>query len=77
MGKTIKTTVKSLLAAAFGVCTLAGAQAATREEASFTSLDGSVISAVVFRPAGQGAVGTVVVLHGCDCVYTSASLRSG
>ena len=77
MGKTKKTTVTGLLAAVFGACALAGAPAATREEASFTSLDGSVISAVVFRPAVQGAVGTVVALHGCGGLYTSVGSRKG
>ena len=36
---------------------LASAQAATREEASFISLDGTVINTLVFRPIDHGDAG--------------------
>lgn len=76
MGKPAKKAFKELLAAIFCVWALAGVQAATREEASFTSLDGTAISAVVFRPA-QSVVGTVITLHGCGGLYTSMASRKG
>lgn len=51
---------------------------ATLEKASLPSLDGTALTAWVFRPAGAAAVrGAVVALHGCGGLYASRGRRAG
>ena len=75
---------KSALGAFFTVmlclCIPCRAQAVERQDVSFSSLDGTQITAAVFKPqsalAGQ-TVATVVALHGCGGLYASAGARKG
>ena len=50
---------------------------AAPQEASFTSLDGTALKALVFQPAAQVAKGTVIALHGCGGLYATSGVRAG
>jgi dienelactone hydrolase len=54
---------------------------AVAQTASFSSLDGTQIKALVFHPAassnGQTSRGTVVALHGCGGLYATVGSRKG
>ena len=52
------------------------ALAAAPERASFNSLDGTVLTAEVFRPSGT-PLGTIVALHGCGGLYATRGARKG
>lgn len=52
-------------------CTFAGAQ-----EASFNSLDGTLVTAVVFQPTGVSK-GAVIALHGCGGLFATRGARKG
>jgi dienelactone hydrolase len=54
-----------------GTGALAGAQ-----EASFNSLDGTVLTALVFQPKGP-PTGAVVALHGCGGLFATRGARKG
>ena len=60
-----------------GVCMPAAAQ----QVASFSSLDGTVLMALVFHPApattGAASRGTVIAMHGCGGLYASTGPRKG
>ena len=51
------------------------------QTASFSSLDGTQIKALVFHPAssanGQASRGTVIALHGCGGLYATTGSRKG
>lgn len=67
------------LAVLAGFSILGSAQSAERQDVSFASLDGTQITAVVFRPDvpdGQ-IVATVVALHGCGGIYATSGQRKG
>ena len=49
---------------------------ATPQEASFNSLDGTVLTAVVFQPVGVPK-GAVIALHGCGGLYATRGTRRG
>ena len=61
---------------AFSVCVPAAAQMA-----SFSSLDGTLLKALVFHPAvvanAATSRGTVVALHGCGGLYATTGSRKG
>ena len=58
-------------------CMLAGpCIMASPQEASFNSLDGTVLTAVVFQPMGASK-GTVIALHGCGGLYATRGARRG
>ena len=71
--KLLKTTLYALI---MGICMPGVAQIA-----SFSSLDGTQIKALVFHPAspanGQVRRGTVVALHGCGGLYSTTGARKG
>ena len=71
--KLLKTTLYALIT---GICVPGPAQIA-----SFSSLDGTQIKALVFHPAspadGQASQGTVVALHGCGGLYGTTGARKG
>ena len=71
--KLLKTTLYALI---MGICVPGAAQIA-----SFSSLDGTQIKALVFHPAspadGQASRGTVVALHGCGGLYGTTGARKG
>ena len=52
------------------------ALAAAPERVSFNSLDGTVLTAEVFRPSGT-PLGSVVALHGCSGLYATRGARKG
>ena len=60
-----------------GVCLPGAAQ----QTVKFNSLDGTVLSALVFHPpsssGGQSSRGTVIALHGCGGLYATAGARKG
>ena len=66
----------TLYALIMGICVPGAAQIA-----SFSSLDGTQIKALVFHPAspadGQASRGTVVALHGCGGLYGTTGARKG
>ena len=49
---------------------------AESQEASFNSLDGTVLKAVVFQPVGSPK-GTVIALHGCGGLFATRGARKG
>jgi dienelactone hydrolase len=49
---------------------------AAPQEASFNSLDGTVLTAVVFQPAGSPK-GAVIALHGCGGLFATRGARKG
>ena len=58
-------------------CALANSCAlAAPQEASFNSLDGTVLTAVVFQPVGLPK-GAVIALHGCGGLYATRGVRKG
>ena len=50
---------------------------AVPQEASFTSLDGTLLKAWVFLPLDHAPRGTVIALHGCGGLYASRGPRPG
>ena len=48
---------------------------ASPEEVRFNSLDGTLLKAWVFQPKDSARRGTVVALHGCGGLYSSAGQR--
>ena len=72
---------ENLLKIAFYVQVLAFSVPAAAQIASFNSLDGTVLKALVFHPPtssnGQAGRGTVVALHGCGGLYATTGLRKG
>ena len=58
-------------------CSLASIGAfAEPQEASFNSLDGTVLKAVVFQPVGTPK-GVVIALHGCGGLFATRGARKG
>ena len=67
----------SLNLAAILACTLASTGAfAGAQEASFNSLDGTVLTALVFQPDGPPK-GAVIALHGCGGLFATRGARRG
>ena len=58
-------------------CVLASPWAlAAQREASFNSLDGTLLTAVVFQPVGSSK-GAVIALHGCGGLFATRGARKG
>ena len=58
-------------------CTLVSPCAlAAQQEASFNSLDGTVLTALVFQPVGSPK-GAVIALHGCGGLFATRGARKG
>ena len=58
-------------------CVLASPCAfASQQEASFNSLDGTALTALVFQPVGSPK-GTVIALHGCGGLFATRGARKG
>lgn len=72
---------KNRLKATFYSLILGFSLPAAAQIASFSSLDGTQIKALVFNPAassnGQTSRGTVVALHGCGGLYATVGSRKG
>jgi len=75
---------ENLLKIAFYVQVLAFCVPAAAQIASFNSLDGTVLKALVFHPptssnsqANQASRGTVIALHGCGGLYATTGARKG
>ena len=67
----------TLKSAAILACALASPCAfAAPQEASFNSLDGTVLTALVFQPAGSPK-GVVIALHGCGGLFATRGARKG
>jgi dienelactone hydrolase len=67
----------TLKSAAMLACALASPCAfAAPQEASFNSLDGTVLTAVVFQPVGSPK-GAVIALHGCGGLFATRGARKG
>jgi dienelactone hydrolase len=49
---------------------------AAQQEASFNSLDGTVLAALVFQPLGSPK-GVVIALHGCGGLFATRGARKG
>ena len=60
-------------------CMLASPWAlAAQREASFNSLDGTLLTALVFQPEGPGpSKGAVIALHGCGGLFATQGARKG
>ena len=56
---------------------LAAPASALPQEARFSSLDGTLLTAWVFQPKATAPKGTVVALHGCGGLYASSGPRKG
>ena len=71
--KLLKTTFYGLI---LGIC-----MPGLTQTASFNSLDGTLLNALVFHPtapaAGQASRGTVIALHGCGGLYATVGSRKG
>ncbi len=67
----------NLKLAAFLACALASPCAlAASQDASFNSLDGTVLTALVFQPVGSPK-GAVIALHGCGGLFATRGARKG
>ena len=67
----------SLKLAAILACALASPCVfATQQEARFNSLDGTLLTAVVYQPAGSPR-GAVIALHGCGGLFATRGARKG
>lgn len=67
----------TLKLAAILACALASPCAlAAQQEASFNSLDGTVLTALVFQPLGSPK-GAVIALHGCGGLFATRGARKG
>lgn len=53
------------------------AWAAAPEEVQFASLDGTVLTGWLFRPASAPPHATVIALHGCGGLYATSGARRG
>ena len=72
---------KNLLKATFYGLVLVFCLPGATQTASFSSLDGTQIKALVFHPsvpaAAQTSRGTVIALHGCGGLYATTGARKG
>ena len=79
---------KTLLKSAFYAAVLAVClPSAAQQTASFDSLDGTLLKALVFHPdasvirpanqSNQASRGTVIALHGCGGLYAATGARKG
>ena len=69
--------VKRLAALFAGILAAGSLCAASPQEASYLSQDGTLIKAWVFLPDGAAPRGSVVALHGCGGIYASRGERRG
>lgn len=68
---------KGLAALFAGILAAGSLCAASPQEASYPSQDGTPIKAWVFLPDGAAPRGSVVALHGCGGLYASQGARKG
>ena len=72
----VKTLLSLKLAAILAFIVASSGAFAGGQEASFNSLDGTVLTAMVFQPAGPSK-GAVIALHGCGGLFATRGARKG